>query len=105
MTINTLEEARAYLDYAKEHPEMLQDNQLSEFAILVDNVATNILKDKPDEYMVSMLSLVQSMALMCLMDDNPMLAVAVMKNIESFNEYATYVLKFVVGLSAMEELR
>lgn len=105
MTITTLQEAMQYMEQIKDNPELLEGDELSGFAIMVDNVATDLLKDRDKEYMSSMLSLVQSMAVVCLLSENPLLALKVMSNIKDFNEYALFVTKFVIGLAAMEEIR
>lgn len=105
MTINTLQEAMDYVEKIKDDPELLAGNELSIFVAMVDNVATDILKDRDEDYLGSMLSLVQSMAVACLLSENRLLALKVMSNIGDFNEYAVYVMKFVIGLAAMEEIR
>ena len=105
MTITTLQEAMQYVEKIKDNPELLDNDELSIFASTVDNVATDLLKDRDGEYLSSMLSLVQSMAVVCLIQENPLLALRVMSNIGDFNEYALFVMKFVIGLAAMEEIR
>lgn len=72
----------------------------------IDAAGADVLKEKSDEYIISLLSFVESIALTQLMQ-NGYSGNVVIRNMDNpeFLMFCDYLIKLSIGLSVMEELR
>lgn len=101
----TLKEISKLMENTEDALEHIND--VVEFSSRIDDVATNIFKNRDKEYGQNMLAMAQALALSVMLSRGTISVEDVMAFIGSrmFREYTLIVIKMVVGLSAMEELR
>lgn len=103
----TLSQVLELLDGRDFADAMLHADEVMSYAERVDDVATDILNRQSLEFSKGMIGLAQSMAISIMIfrgDLKPSEQIRLIQD-ESFLEYSILLVKMVVGISAMEELR
>lgn len=86
---------------------MENGNEIHEYAMRVDKVATDIFNRQSRDFSKGMISLVQSIAISIMVERGDLSVLEMFKfaSDDKLLEYATILVKMTVGISAMEELR
>jgi hypothetical protein len=85
---------------------LLKSEDLWGFARQIDESTVEILKDKEDEYVMGMLALMESLAttILILQGKDPVKVLMLIED-DMVSNYGALIMKFTIGLCAMEELR
>lgn len=88
--------------------EMSDDDvaHVLKYELLVDRVATDVLRSKPDGYVIYLSSLIQSIALQDMIDEGTgaEVVISLAKN-PGFVFLMAHVIKTTIGIAILEELR
>ncbi len=105
--IVTLQDALDLIKQSKgDFKELVNVKEFWAFAERIDNSTVAIMKDKENDYVLGMLSLVQSLsATILIMQGKDPLKVMMLLEDDVISDYAALIMKFTIGLAAMEELR
>lgn len=105
--INTLQDAINLIESFKgDFTKISQAEEFWKFANRIDMATVSIMKGRSDEYVIGMLSLVQALSatILILQGRDPVKCLELVDS-ELIGDYSALIMKLVIGLSAMEELR
>lgn len=86
--------------------DLVNVREFWEFAQRIDSSTVSIMKGKEDDYVIGMLALVQSLsATILIIQGKDPLKVMMLLEDDVISDFAALMMKFTIGLAAMEELR